>query len=140
MIFQRLSAREDASFAHRFQRSSTDERLPAGCENDEFCIKTRNFVIKNAELCIKNDEFAGQTFLKLVRLLNITVPLIDPSLYIHRFASKLEFEEQTHGVAMTAVRLVGRMSRDWLQTGRRPAGIRSMRRCLLSALYIHAGA
>ena len=38
-----------------------------------------------------------------VRLLNITVPLIDPSLYIHRFASKLEFEEQTHGVAMTAV-------------------------------------
>eukprot|EP01052_Picozoa_sp_SAG31_P001889 SAG31_NODE_63_length_28659_cov_23.074685_24_plen_65_part_00 len=42
----------------------------------------------------------GQTFLKLVRLLNITVPLIDPSLYIHRFASKLEFEDETHPVAM----------------------------------------
>ena len=46
-----------------------------------------------------------------MRLLNITVPLIDPSLYIHRFASKLEFEEQTHGVAMTAVRLVRNHSR-----------------------------
>eukprot|EP01048_Picozoa_sp_COSAG05_P007583 COSAG05_NODE_538_length_8854_cov_306.308738_13_plen_71_part_00 len=28
---------------------------------------------------------------------------------------QLEFEEQTHAVAMTAVRLVGRMSRDWIQ-------------------------
>eukprot|EP01048_Picozoa_sp_COSAG05_P007582 COSAG05_NODE_538_length_8854_cov_306.308738_12_plen_68_part_00 len=31
-----------------------------------------------------------------VRLLNITVPLIDPSLYIHRFASKVQNHTQNH--------------------------------------------
>eukprot|EP01137_Pigoraptor_chileana_P034807 Opistho-2@27902 len=65
----------------------------------------------------------GSTFLKLCRTLNIRVPIIDPSLYIFRFAHKLEFGEKTHDVAMTALRLVARMKRDWMQVGRRPAGI-----------------
>jgi transcription initiation factor TFIIIB Brf1 subunit/transcription initiation factor TFIIB len=79
------------------------------------------------------------------------VPVIDPSLYIPRFAAKvflrartthseyatdsryciaycvlyhqLEFEEKTRQVIKTAERLVSRMNRDWMQTGRRPAGI-----------------
>eukprot|EP01048_Picozoa_sp_COSAG05_P010103 COSAG05_NODE_872_length_6839_cov_16.232938_2_plen_279_part_00 len=97
--------------------------------------KTPHLLIDFSDLLQTNVFPLGQTFLKLVRLLNITVPLIDPSLYIHRFASKLEFEEQTHAVAMTAVRLVGRMSRDWIQTGRRPAGICGA--CLLIASRMH---
>ena len=97
--------------------------------------KTPHLLIDFSDLLQTNVFPLGQTFLKLVRLLNITVPLIDPSLYIHRFASKLEFEELTHAVAMTAVRLVGRMSRDWLQTGRRPAGICGA--CLLIAARMH---
>ena len=31
----------------------------------------------------------GSCFLKFTRLLSLTLPIIDPSLYIHRFASKL---------------------------------------------------
>ena len=65
----------------------------------------------------------GSCFLKFTRLLSLTLPIIDPSLYIHRFASKLEFGDKTHLVSMSALRLVQRMKRDWIQTGRRPSGI-----------------
>jgi transcription factor IIIB subunit 2 len=65
----------------------------------------------------------GSCFLKLTRLLNLKMPLIDPSLFIHRFASKLEFADKTQTVALTAQRLVARMSRDWIQLGRRPSGL-----------------
>uniref|UniRef100_A0A7S2W8G7 B-related factor 1 n=1 Tax=Mucochytrium quahogii TaxID=96639 RepID=A0A7S2W8G7_9STRA len=65
----------------------------------------------------------GNCFLKFRRLLNIPLPAIDPVHYIDRFASKLEFEDQAHDVARTAHKLVARMKRDWIQTGRRPSGI-----------------
>ena len=48
---------------------------------------------------------------------------VDPSLYIHRFADKLGLGSSTTAVAHTALRLVASMRRDWLQTGRRPAGV-----------------
>lgn len=35
----------------------------------------------------------------------------------------LEFGSETHKIASDAMRLVSRMNRDWMQTGRRPAGI-----------------
>lgn len=65
----------------------------------------------------------GSTYLKLVKDLNLTIPAIDPSLFISRFASLLEFGDETQQVANDATRLVQRFSRDWMQTGRRPAGI-----------------
>jgi transcription factor IIIB subunit 2 len=77
----------------------------------------------------------GTCFLKFCRLLNLSLPLIEPTLYIHRFSSKLEFGggEKTHQVAMTALRLVKRFKKDWIQTGRRPAGI------CAAALFLAAG-
>lgn len=47
----------------------------------------------------------------------------DPCLYIPRFAHMLEFGAKTHEVSMTALRLVQRMKRDWMHTGRRPSGL-----------------
>lgn len=44
-------------------------------------------------------------------------------MYIPRFAHKLEFADKTHEVSMTAMRLVQRMKRDWMHTGRRPSGL-----------------
>ncbi|TNM96049.1 hypothetical protein fugu_017132 [Takifugu bimaculatus] len=35
----------------------------------------------------------------------------------------LEFGEKNHEVSMTAMRLVQRMKRDWMHTGRRPSGL-----------------
>ncbi|GAA5830840.1 hypothetical protein JCM11251_001094 [Rhodosporidiobolus azoricus] len=73
----------------------------------------------------------GSTFLKLVRELNINLPLIDPVIYITRFAALLDFGEETQKVALDATRLVNRMGRDWMQIGRRPSGICGA--CLLLA-------
>ena len=53
----------------------------------------------------------------------LTIRTPDPCLYIHRFAHRLELGEKTHDVSMTALRLVARMKRDWIQYGRRPSGL-----------------
>ncbi len=66
-----------------------------------------------------------------MQTLNLRLPLVDPSHYISRFAALLEFGDETHQVAMDAVRLVQRFDRDWMTKGRRPAGICGA--CLLLA-------
>jgi len=47
----------------------------------------------------------------------------DPALYVYRFAAHLDLDEKANAVALTALRIVGRMKRDWIVAGRRPAGI-----------------
>ncbi|KAI9268764.1 hypothetical protein BY458DRAFT_436724 [Sporodiniella umbellata] len=73
----------------------------------------------------------GSTFLKLCRVLNLVLPHVDPSFYISRFAVALDFGDFTQRVAQDAVRIAQRMDRDWIVTGRRPAGICGA--CLLMA-------
>eukprot|EP00922_Rhytidocystis_sp_ex-Travisia-forbesii_P051600 GHVS01076535.1.p1 GENE.GHVS01076535.1~~GHVS01076535.1.p1 ORF type:complete len:222 (-),score=25.72 GHVS01076535.1:7-672(-) len=65
----------------------------------------------------------GQVFMKMVRLLHLQVPHIDPSLFMERFASQMDLGDKTLSVASTAVRLIQVMTRDWLSTGRRPTGL-----------------
>ena len=47
----------------------------------------------------------------------------DPCLYVMRFAARLDFGDQTHRVSLTALRLVQRMKKDSIHTGRRPSGL-----------------
>jgi transcription factor IIIB subunit 2 len=88
-------------------------------------LKFQNF--KETQFTHKNKQInvysIGATFLKLVQLLHIKLPIVDPSLYISRFADRLDFGDKAQAVVKDANRLAQRMSRDWLQTGRRPAGI-----------------
>ncbi|XP_050354145.1 transcription factor IIIB 90 kDa subunit [Nymphalis io] len=65
----------------------------------------------------------GRTYFKLSRALCINIPPNDPCLYILRFASQLKFEDKKHEVSMTALRLVQRMKRDSIHSGRRPSGV-----------------
>lgn len=65
----------------------------------------------------------GTCFLKFRRLLGLKLEIIDPALYIYRFAAHLNLDEKANQVSMTALRLVSRMKRDWIVAGRRPAGI-----------------
>ncbi|NXY72777.1 TF3B factor, partial [Glareola pratincola] len=53
----------------------------------------------------------------------VLLSLADPCLYIPRFAHMLEFGDKNHEVSMTALRLLQRMKRDWMHTGRRPSGL-----------------
>ncbi|CAB89885.2 Transcription factor IIIB 60 kDa subunit [Schizosaccharomyces pombe] len=93
--------------------------------------KTSHMLIDFSDILQINVFKLGSTFLKLCRVLRPNLPLLDPSLYISRFASLLEFGPETHRVANDAIRLVARMNRDWMQIGRRPAGICGA--CLLIA-------
>ncbi|RNA42394.1 transcription factor IIIB 90 kDa subunit-like isoform X1 [Brachionus plicatilis] len=65
----------------------------------------------------------GKLAMKFAYLLCIKLPEIDPGLFIPRFAQKLDFGDKTHEVTLTALRLVQRMNRDWMATGRRPSGL-----------------
>ncbi|KAG0227801.1 transcription factor TFIIIB subunit brf1 [Actinomortierella wolfii] len=97
--------------------------------------KTPHMLIDFSELLQMNVFKLGVTFLHLTKQLNLRLPLVDPSLYISRFAAMLDFGEDTHRVAQDALRLVSRMDRDWIRTGRRPSGICGA--CLLIAARMH---
>ncbi|XP_014477028.1 PREDICTED: transcription factor IIIB 90 kDa subunit [Dinoponera quadriceps] len=65
----------------------------------------------------------GRTYVKFAKALHINIPSIDPCLYIIRFANKLDFGDKTHEVSTTALRVVKRMKRDSIHSGRRPSGL-----------------
>ncbi|OZJ03788.1 hypothetical protein BZG36_03008 [Bifiguratus adelaidae] len=87
--------------------------------------RSSHMLIDFSDLLQVNVFVLGATFLKFVKLIHFPdpLPLVDPSLYISRFASMLDFGPYMQAVAQDAVRLVQRMNRDWIQIGRRPAGI-----------------
>uniref|UniRef100_A0A674CS51 Transcription factor IIIB 90 kDa subunit n=1 Tax=Salmo trutta TaxID=8032 RepID=A0A674CS51_SALTR len=84
---------------------------------------TPHMLLDLSDLLQVNVYVLGRTFLILARELCINAPAIDPCLYIPRFAHMLEFGEKNHEVSMTALRLLQRMKRDWMHTGRRPSGL-----------------
>ncbi|XP_032197483.1 transcription factor IIIB 90 kDa subunit isoform X7 [Mustela erminea] len=84
---------------------------------------TPHMLLDLSDLLQVNVYVLGKTFLLLARELCINAPAIDPCLYIPRFAHLLEFGEKNHEVSMTALRLLQRMKRDWMHTGRRPSGL-----------------
>ncbi|EGC37147.1 hypothetical protein DICPUDRAFT_6794, partial [Dictyostelium purpureum] len=85
--------------------------------------KTPHLLIDFSEVLQVNVFTLAHTFLQLIKLLNIQLPIVDPSLFIYRFSSSLEFGSQTKEVTATANKLVARMKRDWMCTGRKPSGI-----------------
>ncbi|KAJ3317069.1 transcription factor TFIIIB subunit brf1 [Blyttiomyces sp. JEL0837] len=95
--------------------------------------QTSLMLIDFAENLRINVYVLGATFIRLVATLKLfDIPLVDPMLYIARFAAKLEFEDKLQSVVRDASRLVTRMDRDWIVKGRRPAGI------CAACLYISA--
>uniref|UniRef100_A0A673LNW4 B-related factor 1 n=1 Tax=Sinocyclocheilus rhinocerous TaxID=307959 RepID=A0A673LNW4_9TELE len=84
---------------------------------------TPHMLLDLSDLLQVNVYVLGKTFLVLARELCINAPAIDPCLYIPRFAQMLEFGDKSHEVSMTALRLLQRMKRDWMHTGRRPSGL-----------------
>ncbi|KAL5109620.1 Transcription factor IIIB 90 kDa subunit [Taenia crassiceps] len=82
-----------------------------------------------------NVYHVGRTYIDLKRRLNLSLPEVDPCLFVERFASQLDFEDKTAVVATTAMRLLQRMKKDWISTGRRPSGLAAA--SLLVAARIH---
>ncbi|KAG6007683.1 hypothetical protein E4U21_005643 [Claviceps maximensis] len=109
--------------------------LYAACRAEPPC---KIMLIDLADLVQLNVFKLGRIFKKL----NEVVPIgndglipVYPEDLIWRFATKMEFHQETAKVAEDAVRLVKRMSRDWMVMGRRPSGICGA--CLLMAARMH---
>lgn len=85
--------------------------------------KSSHMLIDFSDVLHINVFTLGQSYLKLIRLLNIRMPNIDPAIYVHRFAKHLEFGNEQNKIAKDALRLIKRMNRDWIVQGRRPSGI-----------------
>ncbi|XP_026675686.1 transcription factor IIIB 90 kDa subunit, partial [Diaphorina citri] len=65
----------------------------------------------------------GRTYLRLSQALCISIPSMDPCLYVLRYSNRLDFGAKTHEVTMTALRILQRMKKDMLHSGRRPNGL-----------------
>ncbi|KAL8439585.1 hypothetical protein Efla_003798 [Eimeria flavescens] len=135
----RLSAQHVAS-AHRLYLMASQRNFSAGrrgvvvagaclyaiCRRE----RTPHLLIDFSDVLRKHTRSAAcgtgvyvQVFMKLLRVLHVQVPQVDPSLFLDRFAAQLNLGDKTRQVAQTAVRLVQAMTRDWISTGRRPVGL-----------------
>ncbi|KAK9732474.1 hypothetical protein RND81_04G002500 [Saponaria officinalis] len=120
-----------------FVRGRRAEQVAAAC----LYIACRDFnkpflLIEFSEFLRVNVYVLGAVFLQLCKVLHlqehaIVRKLVDPSLFIHRFANGL-LGEINHEVEKTALRIMTSMKRDWMQTGRKPSGLCG------AALYISA--
>ncbi|KAA6358696.1 MAG: putative transcription factor IIIB 90 kDa subunit, partial [Streblomastix strix] len=97
--------------------------------------RTHHMLIDFSDKMQINVFILGACLLKFIKTFHITMPIIDPSLFIHRFSANLDFGEKTHQVSLTALKLVQQMKRDWIVTGRSPAGVCGA--ALLIAARIH---
>jgi hypothetical protein len=85
--------------------------------------KSPHLLIDFSDALQVNVYTIGKTFLQLSRILSLKMPVVDPCLYIHRFVTRLDLGEKMGNVSTTALRIVTRMKKDWINTGRRPDGV-----------------
>ncbi|GMY37379.1 transcription factor iiib 90 kda subunit [Fagus crenata] len=122
-----------------FTRGRRTEQVAAACLYIA-CRVARDpkpfLLIDFSEHLAINVYVLGAVFLQLCQLLSLgehptIIKPVDPSLYISRFTEKL-LKERNMRVCETALHLIARMKRDWMQTGRKPSGLCG------AALYISA--
>ncbi|KAH7329927.1 hypothetical protein BKA65DRAFT_607678 [Rhexocercosporidium sp. MPI-PUGE-AT-0058] len=97
--------------------------LYSACRKYKPC---RVMLIDFADLVQANVFKLGHTFKKLHEAITIAKEGIQPVLpedLIFRFAQRLEFGPLMTKVAEDAIRMVQRMSMDWMVMGRRPSGV-----------------
>ena len=85
--------------------------------------KSPHLLIDFADALQINVYSLGKAFLHFLKVLNLNLPVVDPSLYLHRYATKLEFGEKMNSVVLSALRIITRLKKDWIATGRRPDGV-----------------
>eukprot|EP01127_Copromyxa_protea_P023802 TRINITY_DN9097_c0_g1_i2.p1 TRINITY_DN9097_c0_g1~~TRINITY_DN9097_c0_g1_i2.p1 ORF type:complete len:602 (-),score=168.72 TRINITY_DN9097_c0_g1_i2:51-1856(-) len=119
--------------ALRIHKLARDNNFTKGRKVDHVAVACLYAVCRRSNVPVMLIDFAdkvgitvqvlGHTFLGLCNSLHLDVKILDPSLYIDKFAAKLEFGNKEAEVASTALRFIQSMNRDWIIIGRRPAGI-----------------
>ncbi|KAJ2030752.1 transcription factor TFIIIB subunit brf1 [Coemansia sp. S3946] len=122
--------------AQNFTKGRRGRHVAAACLYAKCRVEKSSLMLIDFSDILKISVFKlGSTFARLVNALGLRLAIVDPSIYISRFASLLEFGDKTQQVCLDAIRLVQRMDRDWIRTGRRPSGICGA--CLLIAARMH---
>ena len=85
--------------------------------------RTPHLLVDFSDISQTRSSKIGIEFLKFLKITRIPLPVIDPSVYIHRFVSKLNMGDVESKITMTALRLIARMKRNWISTGRKPTGL-----------------
>jgi len=99
--------------------------LYAACRRD----KQNTILLMDISEALSVNVFRlGDIYKELCKVLfleyqNHTQPVVEVEPLLMKYCSKLEFGEQTRNVAEDAARIVKRMKRDWMVTGRHPAGL-----------------
>ena len=97
--------------------------------------KTKHLLIDFSEVLRINIFVIGSLYIKLAKLLGITIQIIDPSLYMSRFCNKFNFGNKAKDIEKTALKILQFMKRDWIVTGRRPSGLCGA--CILISAKLH---
>ena len=108
---------------------------------------TKHLLIDFSEVLQINLFVIGSAYLKLVKLLELEIKIIDPSLFMHRFCEKLFYgnkmknlglqnlDKKVKDIEKTSLKILQFLKRDWITTGRRPSGICGA--CLFISCKLH---
>ena len=77
----------------------------------------------------------GLIYIKLVKILDENIPLIDPSIFMRRYIIKFNFGNKAKEVEEVAFKILECMDRNWITCGRRPVGICGA--CILISAKLH---
>ena len=85
---------------------------------------TQHLLIDFSDISKINIYKLGYHYLKFIKLFNIKVNIIEPSLFLKRFINKLNLEIKIQKIILnTSLRIIQCMKKDWLIEGRNPCGI-----------------
>lgn len=85
--------------------------------------KSPHLLIDFSDALQVNVYILGKAFLQFTNTLSLSLPVVDPALYIHRFSARLDLGDKMQQVSTTALRIVTRLKKDWINLGRRPDGV-----------------
>ena len=85
---------------------------------------TQHLLIDFSDISKINIYKLGYHYLKFIKLFNIKINLIEPSLFLKRFINKLNLEIKIQkNILNNSLRIIQCMKKDWLIEGRNPCGI-----------------
>ncbi len=86
--------------------------------------KTQHLLIDFSNISKINIYKLGNHYLQFIKLFNINIDLIDPSLFLKRFINKLNLDLKSQkNVYDISLKIIQCMKKDWLIEGRNPLGI-----------------
>ncbi|CAC27089.1 TFIIB related factor hBRF [Guillardia theta] len=97
--------------------------------------KTPHLLVDFSDISQIRTNKIGVEFLKISKNLKMEIPIIDPCIFIHRFASRLLLGKKSGKIITSALRIIARMKRNWLSTGRRPSSLCGVALLIASRMY-----